>query len=139
MGPLLNEMGDLVTQDMEKADVLNAFFASAFTSKTGLQESQVPATRGKGWIKDDVPLVEEDQVKEYLSKLDTHKPMDPDGMQPQVLRELADVIARPLSIIFYQSLKTKEVAEEWRKSNVSPIFKKSKKEDPGTTGWPALP
>lgn len=36
----VNEMGDLVTQDVEKTDVLNAFFDSVFTSKTSLQESQ---------------------------------------------------------------------------------------------------
>ncbi|KAK4806831.1 hypothetical protein QYF61_005627 [Mycteria americana] len=55
VGPLLNEMGDLVTQDMEKAEVLNVSFASVFTSKTGLQESQVPEPRGKVWSKEDVP------------------------------------------------------------------------------------
>ncbi|KFW73581.1 hypothetical protein AS28_12130, partial [Pygoscelis adeliae] len=33
VGPLRNEMGDLVTQDMEKAEVLNDFFALVFTSK----------------------------------------------------------------------------------------------------------
>ncbi|GAB0204007.1 hypothetical protein GRJ2_002866300 [Grus japonensis] len=48
VGLLLNGAGDLVTQDMEKTEVLNAAFASVFTSKTGLQESQVPETRGKG-------------------------------------------------------------------------------------------
>lgn len=30
---------------------------------------------------------------EYLSKLDICKPMGPDGMHPQMLRELADVMA----------------------------------------------
>ncbi|GAB0204443.1 mitochondrial enolase superfamily member 1 [Grus japonensis] len=44
---LLNETGDLVMQDMEKSEVLNVVFALAFTSKTGLQESQAPETRGK--------------------------------------------------------------------------------------------
>jgi len=48
-----------------------------------------------------------------------------------VLRELADVIAEPLSIIFERSWRTGEVPEEWRKANVSPVFKKGKKEDPG--------
>lgn len=38
VGVLLNESGTLVTQDMEKAEVLNALFYSFFTSKTGLKE-----------------------------------------------------------------------------------------------------
>jgi len=48
----------------------------------------------------------------------------------RVLRELADVIAEPLSIIFERSWRT-EVPEDWRKASVTPIFKKGKKEDPG--------
>ncbi|KAK4810492.1 hypothetical protein QYF61_004272 [Mycteria americana] len=56
VGPLLNGTGDLVTQDMEKADVLNAFFASVFTRKTSLQESHVPETKGRVWNKEDIPL-----------------------------------------------------------------------------------
>jgi len=48
-----------------------------------------------------------------------------------VLRELADVIAEPLSIIFERFWRTGEVPEDWRKANVIPIFKKGKKEDPG--------
>lgn len=40
--PLLNKTGDLITQDMEKVEIPNVTFVSVFTSKTGLQESQVP-------------------------------------------------------------------------------------------------
>jgi len=79
VGPLLNETGDLVTQHMEKAEVLNTFFASVFTSKTSLQGSQASETRRKDWRKEYVSLVEEDQVREYLSKMDIHKSMHPDG------------------------------------------------------------
>ncbi|GAB0189064.1 mitochondrial enolase superfamily member 1 [Grus japonensis] len=57
--------------------------------------------------------------------------MSPDGMHPQVLRELADVIAVPLSIIFERSWRTGEVPEDWRKARVTLVFKKGEKEDPG--------
>ncbi|KFV83713.1 hypothetical protein N308_06050, partial [Struthio camelus australis] len=77
------------------------------------------------------PLVEEDQVRDLLSKLDIHKSMGPGGMHPQVLRELADAIARPLSIIFERSWRAGEVPEDWKKANVTPVFKKGKKEEPG--------
>ena len=72
------------------------FFASAWTDKTGLQDSQALVTTEKVWSKEDVPLVEEDQVKQYLSKLYICKSTDCDGRYPGVLRELTDVIARPL-------------------------------------------
>jgi len=70
-------------------------------------------------------------VRDHLSNPDTHKPIGPDGIHPRVLRELADITAEPLSIIFERSWRTGEVPEEWRKACVTPYFKKGKKEDPG--------
>ncbi|KFV78519.1 RNA-directed DNA polymerase from mobile element jockey, partial [Struthio camelus australis] len=77
------------------------------------------------------PLVEEDQVRDLLSKLDIHKSMGPYGMHPRVLRKLADIIARPLSIIFERSWRSGEVPEDWKKASVTPAFQKGKKEEPG--------
>lgn len=44
--------------------------------------------------------VQKAQIRKYLGKLDTPKSLIPDVLHPQMLRELADVIMRSLSINF---------------------------------------
>ena len=77
------------------------------------------------------PVIQEEAVRELLSCLDVHKSIAPDGIHPRVLRELADELAKPLSIIYQQSLDTGEVPDDWKLSNVTPIHKKDGKEDSG--------
>ena len=79
----------------------------------------------------DPPSVKEELVYELLQELDLHKSMGPDTIHPRVLRELADVIARPLSITFEKSWRTEDVPEDRRKANITPIYKKGSREDPG--------
>ena len=47
VGPLLNEVSDLMTENIEKAELLNAFVASVFSAKTSPQESQALEIREK--------------------------------------------------------------------------------------------
>lgn len=56
--------------------------------------------------------------------------MGSDRMQPQVLMELVDKIMNPLSTVFGQSQQLGKPTQNWRKANITRIFKKRKKKDP---------
>ncbi|GAB0204171.1 mitochondrial enolase superfamily member 1 [Grus japonensis] len=70
-------------------------------------------------------------VSDLLHHLDTHRSMGLGGIHPRVLRELAELITKRLSIIYQQSWLTREVPVDWRLANVTPIYKKGWKEDSG--------
>jgi len=131
VGTLLNEVGVLVMEDAEKAELLNAFFTSVFSAKASLRNPRSWRQERKPAERMTFPWLREDCVRVHLSNLDAHKSTGPDGMHPRVLRELVDVIAEPLSNIFERSWRTGEVPEDWGKAIVTPVSKKGKKEDSG--------
>jgi len=131
VGPLWKETGDLVTWDMEMAEVLIDFFASVFTGKCSRHIAQVTEDKGRDWENEEPPTVGEDQVRDYLRNPKVHRCLGPDEVHPWVLRELVIEVSKLLSVIFEKLWQSSEVPIDWKRGNITPIFKKSEKVDPG--------
>ncbi|KAK4809540.1 hypothetical protein QYF61_016972 [Mycteria americana] len=70
------------------------------------------------------PIIQGEIVRDLLHHLGTHRSMGLDGIHPRVLRELAEVLTKPLPILYQQSWLTGEVPGDWRSANVTPVYRK---------------
>ncbi|KFP95982.1 hypothetical protein N330_03445, partial [Leptosomus discolor] len=95
--------------------------------------------QGRYWGSKVPPTVREDQVQDHLRNLNIPKSMGPDEVHPRVLRELADAVAKPFSVILEKSQQSGEVPGDWKKGYIAPTFKKGRKEDPGSYQSVSLP
>ena len=69
-------------------------------------------------------IFEEADVSFYINKLKTTKSPGPDNIYPIELKELRDVIVKPLTHVFNESVRNSVVPEDFKLANVAPIFKK---------------
>ncbi|XP_021238286.1 uncharacterized protein LOC110390978 [Numida meleagris] len=121
-----NNMNDSVIGvllDLEEAQI---YFCGTEQMSTMMK---IPMSLGKESAEVFYPFLSKGEGR--FKPLDTQKFMGPGGLPHRVLRELADVVAKPLPIILRQSWLTGYVPVDWRLANVMPIFKKGRKNDPG--------
>ncbi|KAK4806795.1 hypothetical protein QYF61_005591 [Mycteria americana] len=117
-------MGHLTNRDEEKLEAFNAFFASVFNNTDRPWAARSPESEDHDCGSSAFPFVDTEIVRDQLYQLYVHKSMGPDGIHPRVLKELADIMAGPLSIIYQRSWGSGEVPADWKLANVIPVSKK---------------
>ena len=125
IGPLRGLDGTLTSDKDKMATILNDYLVTVFTDEdvTALPEVEV---HYDGAILNDIDITEE-VVLQKLKSLKPDKAPGPDSYYPIILNQLAAELAVPLTLIYKDSFDSGSVPEEWRKANVTPIFKKGSK------------
>ena len=114
------------------AEELNTFFASSFTREDtdNITDPDIQFHESSEEKLTDINITPE-LVKKHVPKLKRNKSPGPDNIGSSLLLDICDYITEPLSIIFNMSLQLKQVLSDWKHANVTPIFKKGDKSDPG--------
>lgn len=130
IGDIVDKDGKVNTEDSDKADVLNEFFASVFTVEGN---SEMPNFRHRVPVDNYLSSVDitAEKLLKYLKGLNVSKSCGPDNCHPKFLNESAECIYLPLFNIFTKSLDSGKVPKDWKDANVTCIFKKGRKTEPG--------
>lgn len=130
IGPILNSLGELTTEDLEMAESFNDYFASVFTQEN-LLNCPVPEKLFLGSAEEearDITITKE-EIIEQLRRLKIDKSPGPDDLHPKFLHEVRHEIGECLAQIMNESLKSGVVPRGWRDAIVVPIFKKGSRKE----------
>ena len=125
VGPLKDNDSHLVSDNELMCEMLNGYFGSVFTSENGhdeLPEVRNMFVKEKNHMLSSIEITQ-DIISSKLSKLNMNKAPGVDGLVPRILVENADILSLPLMFIFNKSLESGTVPGDWKKANVTPIFK----------------
>ena len=127
ISPQMTSSGNLATSPKHKANVLNQQFQSVFSSEN---TQELPRIDDLGIPNLPPLMITEPGVYKLLTDLKEQKASGPDGVPARVLKHCADSAATVLQKIFQASIDNKYLPQDWRKANVTPIYKKGDKSCP---------
>lgn len=131
MGPLKREDGSLAVNDVEKANLINDFFANIGT-RLGRANRNFPHQSDR--IGCSVPSVTditicEDLVLRKLKAIKPNKSAGPDDIAPKLLKLAEPAIVSPLTGLFSFCAHHGETLTDWKKVRLIPVYKKDDEAD----------
>jgi len=130
IAPLKTKQGKLVTDESQKAKVLNQTFAKNFTVDNGSKPKFDKLVAETTFIDSDLNFTSQ-KVRKVLSGLKNKKSRTPDDIPAIFFKSVADNVCYPLSILFQKSFESGTLPSIWKLADVVALFKKGDASDPG--------
>lgn len=124
--PYINSPDGDLEADQSKAEAFAEHYSAVYVD----EQSPLPPFNDKvtaAWTEAEITA---NEVAEYLRLLNTSKSPGPDDIHPLVLKELADILAGPLTVLFNMSLRCGKLPAEWKTATVKPMYKSGSRSAP---------
>ena len=131
IGPIMKNDKTLTSNNMEMAGILNCYFSSVFTPEDPTKETPPAERSNTNTPKLDKMCFRVKDTRHLIKQLKTEGSPGPDKISARFLQQVAWEISPPLTILFRKSMAEGTVPVDWKLANVTPIYKKGKKSDPG--------
>ena len=131
VGPLENNSGNIISDRFRMAEVLNEYFSSVFTTED-INSLPVPFTKFEGSKSEHLGqlFVTPEIIANNIKKMKDNKSPGVDGIPPTLLKKIVEQISTTLAKCLNLSLEEGIVPSEWKKANITPLFKKGSRNKP---------
>ncbi len=121
IGPLVLKNGKHTDSEIQMTENLNDYFASIFaTEKNSEYLPHIEALSNTAFLS--TCTLKEKESLDAINEIKIKKTPRPDKISPRILKEDKNELTKPLSILLKKSLNIRQVLDEWKLGNVTPIF-----------------
>ena len=117
----------IITSDVSIANHLNEYFCTVFTDENLNNIPVIPDTVRNSKLMN--IYIDINAVERKIDNLKQSSSAGPDGITSRFLQMFKCNLSLPLCIIYNKSLYSGDVPDDWRKANITPIFKKGSKSE----------
>lgn len=111
-------------------NLLNDYFGTVFKDEKTMDKlPEVDRKESIGHTISELNITREN-IKKKISNLKADKAPGFDRIVPQILKENADQLCDPIEYILKESTESGIIPSDWKRANITPIFKKGSRELP---------
>jgi hypothetical protein len=123
--PILHN-DNLIFDDIERANLFNIYFSKQ--SEIDDSNNNIP---NLSHVTNQISEIKscENEVEDVLIVINPTKAYGPDLINPRLLKEAAPIIKHPLCKLFNLSLRVASYPSQWKRANITPVFKNNKQND----------